>query len=249
MGAEGRESAALWAVTLVLAVVAAVLGYAGLDTYLPGTEDYAGAGVAERLYFTAQMFVLSSTAVGKPPYGAALTAALFLAPFTTVLAVLQAMSAVFRARFVAWRLRRSRGHTLVIGAGPAAFVLAQRLAEPEPNALARWMARRPGRFARWFAGRSTRRRRIVLVGTDVNPAVARRHRFRVVAGDPMDWATLVAAGVYNAARVFALADTSAVNARVALTLQRRRGTAAAGRRAWPTMAVYAVRTTPASSPR
>jgi voltage-gated potassium channel Kch len=94
-------------------------------------------------------------------------------------------------------------------------------------------------LARWLAERRTRRRPIVLVGTDVTPAIARRHRFRVVAGDPMDWATLVAAGVYNAARVFALSDTSAVNARVALTLQRLRGTISNSGRAWPTMAVYA----------
>jgi len=206
----------LWTVTLTLAVVAAVLGYVGLQLYLQPPLDYADAGPFERAYYTAQMFVLSSSAVTDPPYNPPLLVALFLAPFTTVLAVLQAVSAVFRARYHAWRLRRARGHTIVVGAGPAAFVLAQRLAE---------------RRSRW--------KPIVLVGTDVTPAVARRHRFRVVAGDPMDWATLDAAGVANAARVYALSDTSAVNARIALTLQRRRRTPDGRRRAWPTMAVYA----------
>jgi hypothetical protein len=119
----------LWTVTLTLAVVAAVLGYVGLQLYLQPPLDYADAGPFERAYYTAQMFVLSSSAVTDPPYNPPLLVALFLAPFTTVLAVLQAVSAVFRARYHAWRLRRARGHTIVVGAGPAAFVLAQRLAE------------------------------------------------------------------------------------------------------------------------
>lgn len=55
---------------------------------------------------------------------------------TTVLAVLQAVWAVFRARFAAWVLLRKRGHSVVVGAGPAALVLARRLAATRPKVLA-----------------------------------------------------------------------------------------------------------------
>jgi hypothetical protein len=114
-----------------------------------------------------------------------LSIAMYLAPLTTVLAVLQAVSAVFRARFAAWVLLRKRGHSVVVGAGPAAFVLARRLAATRPT---------------------------VLVGSRIGSDVASRDAVRVVDGDPTDEATLRAAGVRGAARVFALDNSGAVTA-------------------------------------
>jgi hypothetical protein len=102
-----------------------------------------------------------------------LSIAMYLAPLTTVLVVLQAVSAVFRARFAAWVLLRKRGHSVVVGAGPAAFVLARRLAATRPT---------------------------VLVGSRIGSDVASRDAVRVVDGDPTDEATLRAAGVRGAAR-------------------------------------------------
>ena len=191
MSAEGPGSARLWLVTLALAVTAVVLGLTGLAGYLPDTE-YAAAGFWDRLYYTAQMFVMGPTPVEGPPYNVPLRLALFLAPFTTVLAVLQTISTVFRSQLLAWRLRHARGHAVVVGSGPEAFVLAQKLAD-EPTGRGWW------------------RRATVLVGSDVAPDVARRHDVHVVPGDPLDAATLRAAGIPGAARVFAFSDELAAN--------------------------------------
>jgi hypothetical protein len=182
----------LWMVTAGLWAMAAVLGYVGFADYLKGQPEFAGAGVFDQVYYTGQLFLLSSTPLNDPPYGAMLSIAMYLAPLATVLAVLEAVSAVFRARFAAWMLLRERGHSVVVGSGAAAFVLARRLAETRPT---------------------------VLVGSGIGSDVARRHEVRVVDGDPTDEATLRAAGVRGAARVFALDPSGAVNAEVALLVR------------------------------
>jgi len=179
-------------VTAGLSVIAALLGYVGLTYYLNERPEYAGAEPFDRLYYTLQLFILSPTPLGGPPYGAMLSIAMYLAPLTTVLAVLQAISAVFRARFAAWVLLRKRGHSVVVGAGPGAFLLARRLAATRPT---------------------------VLVGSRIGSDVASRDAVRIVDGDPTDEATLRAAGVRGAARVFALDDSGAVNASVALLVR------------------------------
>ena len=175
-----------------LSVIAALLGYVGLTYYLNERPEYAGAEPFDRVYYTLQLLMLSPTPLGGPPYGPMLSIAMYLAPLTTVLAVLQAVSAVFRARFAAWVLLRKRGHSIVVGAGPAAFVLARRLAATRPT---------------------------VLVGSRIGSDVASRDAVRVVDGDPTDEATLRAAGVRGAARVFALGNSGAVNASVALLVR------------------------------
>jgi voltage-gated potassium channel Kch len=182
----------LWMVTAGLSVIAAVLGYVGFAHYLKEWPEFAGAEPFDRIYYTLQLFVLGPTPLGGPPYGPMLSIAMYLAPLTTVLAVLQAVSAVFRARFAAWVLLRKRGHSVVVGAGSPAFVLARRLAATRPT---------------------------VLVGSGIGSDVARRHAVRVVDGDPTDEATLRAAGVRGAAQVFALDESGAVNAEVALLVR------------------------------
>jgi hypothetical protein len=179
-------------VTAALAVIAALLGYVGFIYYLDQRPQFADAHPFDLIYYTLQLFVLSPTALGGPPYGPLLSIAVYLAPLTTVLAVLQAVSAVFRARFAAWLLLRKREHSVVVGAGSPAFVLATRLAATRPT---------------------------VLVGSGIGPDVARRHAVRVVDGDPTDEATLRAAGVRGAAQVFALDASGAVNAEVALLVR------------------------------
>jgi len=179
----------LWMVTAGLSFIAAVLGYIGFEDYLNDRPEFAGAHPFDQVYYTLQLFVLDPTPLDGPPYGPLLSVAMYLAPLTTLLALLQAVSAVFRARFAAWVLLRKRGHSVVVGAGSPAFVLAQRLAATRPT---------------------------VLVGSGIGSDVARRHGVRVVDGDPTDEATLRAAGVRGAAQVFALDASGAVNAEVAL---------------------------------
>ena len=192
MNTDAATPLRLWMVTAGLSVIAALLGYVGLTYYLNERPEYAGAEPFDRLYYTLQLFILSPTPLGGPPYGAMLSIAMYLAPLTTVLAVLQAISAVFRARFAAWVLLRKRGHSVVVGAGPGAFLLARRLAATRPT---------------------------VLVGSRIGSDVASRDAVRIVDGDPTDEATLRAAGVRGAARVFALDDSGAVNASVALLVR------------------------------
>jgi hypothetical protein len=98
----------LWMVTAGLSVIAALLGYVGLTYCLNERPENAGAEPFDRVYYTLQLFILSPTPLGGPPYGPMLSIAMYLAPLTTVLAVLQAVSAVFRARFAAWVLLRKR---------------------------------------------------------------------------------------------------------------------------------------------
>jgi hypothetical protein len=179
-------------VTAGLSVMAFVLGYVGFGVYLDKQPEFADATASDQVYYTLQLFLLSPTPLNGPPYGAMLTIAMYLAPLATVLAVLEAVSAVFRARFAAWMLLRERGHSVVVGSGAAAFVLARRLAETRPT---------------------------VLVGSGIGSDVARRHEVRVVDGDPTDEATLRAAGVRGAAQVFALDPSGAVNAEVALLVR------------------------------
>ncbi len=192
MNTEAETPVRLWMATAALSVIAALLGYIGFVSYLDHRHLFAGSRPFDLIYYTLQLFVLSPTALEGPPYGPALSIAMYLAPLTTVLAVLQAVSAIFRARFAAWVLLRKRDHSVVVGAGSPAFVLATRLAETRPT---------------------------VLVGSGIGPDVARRHAVRVVDGDPTDEATLRAAGVRGAAQVFALDASGAVNAEVALLVR------------------------------
>src|SRR5215213_9778487 len=161
----------LWMVTAGLWAMAAALGYLGFTDYLKRQPEFAGAGVFDQVYYTGQLFLLSSTPLNDPPYGPMLSIAMYLAPLATVLAVLEAVSAVFRARFAAWMLLRERGHSVVVGSGSAAFVLARRLAGTRPTGrpCARRACAARRRYSRWTlrvqstqrwrfsSGRSTRR--------------------------------------------------------------------------------------------
>ena len=98
MNTDAATPLRLWMVTAGLSVIAALLAYVGLTYYLNERPEYAGAEPFDRVYYTLQLFILSPTPLGGPPYGPMLSIAMYLAPLTTVLAVLQAVSAVFRAR-------------------------------------------------------------------------------------------------------------------------------------------------------
>jgi hypothetical protein len=170
-----------------LSLTAVVLGYVGFRRYLPGR------GVFDHLYYALQLFVLGAP-LEDPPYGVALSVAAYLAPLTTVLALLAAVSAAFRRWWEARALRHARGHVVVVGPAPAAVVLARALTQRAGS-------------------------RVVLVGSGIRKDVARRHGITVVDGESVDETTLRAAGVPGAARVFALAETGAANAAVALLVK------------------------------
>jgi len=66
----------LWMVTAGLSVIAALLGYVGLTYYLNERPEYAGAEPFDRVYYTLQLFILSPTPLGGPPYGPMLSIAM-----------------------------------------------------------------------------------------------------------------------------------------------------------------------------
>ena len=198
-----RRWARWWAIgTGVLAVIATVTGWIGYGSYLKGQPGFGSANFFDRLFYTFQLFVLGPAPFGGPPYGWWLSIASFLAPLTTVVAVVQTVSSAFRSSWEAWTLRRAHGHDVVVGRTPEAFALAQVLG-------ARTVAH----------GQKTQgavERRVVMLGTNITTDVARRHNLSVVAGEAVDEEALRAAGVPGAARVFALDESGATNAAVAL---------------------------------
>ena len=219
MSTERPASLRLWAATAVVSAIALLLGVPGYAWYLGPTgtgahSEFANARFFDLLYYTFQLFVFGPSPFGGAPYGWALSTATYLAPFATVLAVVAAVSSTFRERLLAWRVSRWTGHTVVVGATPEAVLLAQRLAKPEDGipvqkAWETWLA--------WLLG--TPPSAVVLVGSRIDRDRGRQHDVRVVTGDPVDEKTLRAAGVPGAVRVFALDESGAVNAAVALQVR------------------------------
>ncbi len=194
LGTRSEVSAArLWLI-VASAAVAAVFGAIGFAEYLPTRDEFADATGSDIAYYTAQLFVLSPTPLERPgPLNGWLEIARFLAPLTTILAVIEAVRVLLRDRIRAWVAAHSRGHAVVTGDSPAAVAIARRLAET---------------------------RRVVLIGSLGAADLIRRHRVLVVAGDPADEATLRASGVQRAATVYTCAPDSARNAAVALVARK-----------------------------
>src|SRR5690348_5649532 len=110
-----------------IAITAAVLGFLGMSALLAGRTDYAD-DVWDRLYYTAQLFVLGSPPLDNggsmPP---SLQVARFLAPAVTVYAVSETIRLLFASELVRLRARRSRDHVIVCGDGLVADALTARL--------------------------------------------------------------------------------------------------------------------------
>jgi hypothetical protein len=176
----------------VVAVVAFVLGYAGLDDYLRGQP-----GVLDLVYYDLQLFVLDSAPLqAGGPFPPALEVARFAAPAATAYALAVAMQAILARQLELLRMRRAGGHTIVCGAQVHAGFLAQQLRaagqrvvliDPAP---ATRMAVSPPPPGVWH-----------------------------VVGDPRDPAVLRRAGAARAREVVAITSDSAVNAEVAVAMR------------------------------
>ncbi len=197
MPSGARLLTRMWVLTLLLAAVAFGLGYAGFDGYLRGQPDFADTGVLDRVYYTLQLFVLDPTPFGTGPYSAPLDWARFLAPLTTVLALIQAVAQLFGDWLRTWQFRRAPAHVVVIGDGPAPVALAKRLVGP-----------------------SRKDPKVVYVGSGVPPEHARRHGLLVVQGTGTDEVTLGAAGVGSAGTVYVMTPVGATNAAVAMAVRK-----------------------------
>ena len=182
-----------WLVVLVIAGVALILGYLGLNEYLSHNPKLGfGRGRPDILFYDLQLFVLNSApAEGAGPFPVALGIARFLAPATTAVATVAAVRLLLSEQLRHWSSAYASRHAIVTGDGPIAVELARTLrAEYD---------------------------KVVLVSA--TPAAAeqvRAHRLLDVSGDPTDAVTLRAAGLRHADVLYACAELSTTNAATAL---------------------------------
>ncbi|MGH3940492.1 MAG: NAD-binding protein, partial [Pseudonocardiaceae bacterium] len=189
----------LWLAVALAALTAAGLGAWGFTVYLPMQPEFAGARATDIAYYTAQLFVLDPTPFSAPrPYPLQLEIARFLAPATTIFAIVKTVLVLVRGRMRQWDAAHRKGQVIVTGNEPVALMLARRFAVDGS--------------------------RVVLVSDTVGDDVARRHGLYVVPGDPTEEATLRAAGVSRAAIVYACGQDSMTNVAVALTIRRMAAT-------------------------
>ena len=182
-----------WLLVLVIAGVALILGYLGLNEYLSHNPKLGfGRGRLDILFYDLQLYVLNSApAEGAGPFPVALGMARFLAPAATAVATVAAVRLLLREQLRHWSSAYASRHAIVTGDGPIAVELARRLrAEYD---------------------------KVVLVSA--TPAAAeqvRAHRLLDVSGDPTDAVTLRAAGLRHADVLYACAELSTTNAATAL---------------------------------
>ncbi|HEY3259495.1 MAG TPA: NAD-binding protein [Pseudonocardiaceae bacterium] len=177
------------------AVLAAVLGAAGFVQYLPTRTEFAGATEWDIAYYTLQLFVLDPGPLDVPRhYPVTLEVARFLAPATTILAVVETIRVLLRDRIRQWTIAHSRNHIVVAGNDPVALLLTRRFVEDGE--------------------------RVALISTTPGENIGDRRDVFVVVGDPTQEPTLRAAGAHRAATVYACGQDSATNLVVALTAHR-----------------------------
>jgi hypothetical protein len=110
-----------------MAVGAFALGYWGMYLYVPVQAGISQVErVADLIYYDVQLFVLDATPmdVVHPPFPWQLQVARFAGPFATGYALGEAAWALFGDSWRRWRLRRRRGHAIVVGNTPAAQTIA-----------------------------------------------------------------------------------------------------------------------------
>ena len=190
---------------LVAGLVAFGLGVVGLAQYPPASHE-----PLDIVYNALQLFVLGSDPLqqqGNAPLPLSLQVARFLAPATTVYALVEALRTLWQAERLRRRVARLRGRTVVCGNDAVSLALARIL-----HAAGTTVVRiEPG------------------TGTAEDP-----DGITVLGGDAQDKATLEAAGVVGASRLYACEAATGSTAAVALAAARLRAD-----RPGPRMSVYA----------
>lgn len=130
----------------VAPVVVLVAGYVAMAHGVGVSERTIPPGVLPRIYYVLGLFVLGGldlgTPVGDPAWARwLLWAVYFAAPLLTATALLEVMWAL--ALPVAYRLRRLRDHTVIVGASRLTELYLQRLRESSPRALLVLVDRNP----------------------------------------------------------------------------------------------------------
>lgn len=114
-------------VGLLAALVAFLLGYLGFATFLRRSPTItAGQNPTDLVYYTLQLFLLDAaplqTATNLP---VTLEIARFLAPASTAFGLAVGARAVYRSTYHAVRSRQLRDHTVVLGQGTQARLIAR----------------------------------------------------------------------------------------------------------------------------
>lgn len=186
-------------------VTSLILGYFGLRAYAAtpaGRGLPLGRSFLDIMFADMQLFVLQAPLNGPGPFTVSLQIARFLAPGITILAAVETTRLLMSEQLRTWKAARASGHPIVTGDGPAALELSRRL-------------------------RVSHRKVVLVCTTEAAAAQARLRGLLIVPGDPTDTATLRAAGLSNAAEVYACTEHSITNAATALraleiSQQRRR---------------------------
>ncbi|MEO3808662.1 RyR domain-containing protein [Sphaerisporangium sp. B11E5] len=185
----------------ILAVVALVTGYVGLDDFLASQSSQSSqlATGFDLLYWDIQLFVLDSVASDGGQLPATLQFARFAAPAVTIFTLVDGARLLFAAELRRIRARESRDHVVVCGSGAVTIALVERLRE---NA-----------------------ERVVVISSAPATAPGDR-RVLHVSGDARNPATLRAAGTQRATRLYACEADSSTNTAIALAAHSlsRRGT-------------------------
>lgn len=178
------KSRGRWKVLLAGWLATAALGLWGMRLAPDGRT------FADDVYQLSDLFGLGfSLELGNANWQ--LQVARWLGPLVAAASLLEGIAAISRRRSDAWRARRRRGHSVVLGLGDRGTRIATALAD---------------------AGRD-------VVGVEVDPsnsgvATLRRREGRVVEGDARLRHQLVQAGLATAAEVIVVCGTDATNAEV-----------------------------------
>ncbi|GLZ51659.1 RyR domain-containing protein [Actinomycetospora sp. NBRC 106378] len=111
---------------LLAALAGFLLGYAGFATFLPTSTIQAGTKTTDLVYYTLQLFLLDAaplqTATNLP---VTLEIARFLAPASTAFGLVVGAWTVYRSTYHAVRSRQLHDHTVVLGQGAQARLIAR----------------------------------------------------------------------------------------------------------------------------
>jgi hypothetical protein len=180
----------------LIALLSLVLGYLGFQAYLPG-KGYPSRPL-DIVYYDLQLFVLGADPLQnpEPPLPVMLDVARFTAPAVTIYAIAEAIRLLLAAELSRLRARRSAHHAIVCGDTPLADALSRRLQSEDVD--------------------------VVEIRSEPDESINPGEPLRVI-GDPRDPEVLRAAGVDNAAMVYACDERSATNIATALAVGRAAG--------------------------
>ena len=132
----GLSRRGVWLRTIAPSLVF-IAGYLSLASGATVSERDIPAGPLPQIYYVISLFVLGGLDLGTPSGGPAwahvlLWSVYFAAPLVTASAVLEIVWAI--ALPMAYRLRRLRDHTVIVGAGRLTELYLQKLREHTPRA-------------------------------------------------------------------------------------------------------------------